>query len=239
MLTAEQRERVAAMDLLLAPILRHMPDVQLCDMARLRHPPRTKAVADWAEMADARATEYLQRYRAMTGRDDASAAIGADESCTKIVQEAELAVNETGTVPVDARSNRINSSQIESTKHHRGGHLAGAKVPAPDGVGAAQLELCAVEWNQLAAASEWGFKQIRKLTDARRKKLQDLLSEHGLAGWREGLGKVRDSSFLGGANEREWTANFDFVIDEEHFQRLLEGNYDDRTDQINRLAGAT
>ena len=96
-----------------------------------------------------------------------------------------------------------------------------------------------MEWNQLAAASEWGFKQIRKLTDARRKKLQDLLSEHGLAGWREGLGKVRDSSFLGGANEREWTANFDFVIDEEHFQRLLEGNYDDRTDQINRLAGAT
>ena len=131
MLTAEQRERVAAMDLLLAPILRHMPDVQLCDMARLRHPPRTKAVADWAEMADARATEYLQRYRAMTGRDDASAAIGADESCTKIVQEAELAVNETGTVPVDARSNRINSSQIESTKHHRGGAFGWRQSAGP------------------------------------------------------------------------------------------------------------
>ena len=40
--------------------------------------------------------------------------------------------------------------------------------------------------------------------------------------------KAEDSSFLKGANNRNWQANFDWLITDSNMAKVLDGNYDDR-----------
>lgn len=66
-----------------------------------------------------------------------------------------------------------------------------------------QIEQAVGLWNALAA--ECGLSRVKTLTAARRTTLRARLREcGGIAGWREGLGQVRGSSFLLGQNNRGW-----------------------------------
>ena len=81
-------------------------------------------------------------------------------------------------------------------------------------------------WNDLA--HENGLPRVQRLTEARRRKLKMRLTEcGGLEGWRVALNKVLGSTFLKGGNERHWRADFDFVLQEKSFTKLMEGGYDD------------
>lgn len=40
--------------------------------------------------------------------------------------------------------------------------------------------------------------------------------------------KASKSDFLNGVNQRSWKANFDWLINESNFLKVLEGNYDNR-----------
>ena len=40
--------------------------------------------------------------------------------------------------------------------------------------------------------------------------------------------KAEASSFLKGANGRDWSANFDWLIKDSNMVKVLEGNYDDK-----------
>lgn len=85
-------------------------------------------------------------------------------------------------------------------------------------------------WNELAARCD--LASVQKLTDARRRKLAARLRDcGGLAGWRAALGKVEASRFLRGENDRGWRADFDFMLQESSFVKLMEGKYDDRNPQ--------
>lgn len=81
-------------------------------------------------------------------------------------------------------------------------------------------------WNDLA--ERIGHPKVQVVSKARHRRLGKRLAEcGGLDGWQVALAKVEASTFLRGANDRGWRADFDFVVQEKSFTRLMEGCYDD------------
>lgn len=99
-----------------------------------------------------------------------------------------------------------------------GAHAPGP--PAPDAC------MVAVEaWNALA--SDLGLSVVQRLTDPRRRSLRARLTEcGGIEGWHAALARVRASPFLLGQTGKAWKANFDFLLQQSSFTKLMEGAYD-------------
>ena len=94
--------------------------------------------------------------------------------------------------------------------------------PPPD-------ELCEMvdRYNLVAARAR--LPSVAKLTAARRCKARQRLKDcGGLDGWSAALEKLEASAFLLGKNRHGWKADFDFLLQESAFTRLMEGSYDDR-----------
>lgn len=90
---------------------------------------------------------------------------------------------------------------------------------------AAAVEQAVSEFNKLA--DEVGLVRVQRLTAKRRALLEARLAEcGGLDGWREIVANIRGSPGLVGENERGWRLDFDWLIDENNFARLAEGQYD-------------
>lgn len=80
-----------------------------------------------------------------------------------------------------------------------------------------------------ATAAEAGWPQCQRLSKAREAALKARLAEcGGVDGWRIALAKARASPHLTGQNDRGWTASFDFLTQASSFAKLMEGNYDPR-----------
>ena len=80
-------------------------------------------------------------------------------------------------------------------------------------------------WNEMAERAE--LPKVQRLTDARVKKVFLRIKEvGGMTGWRTALHKVESSGFLTGHNDRGWRANFDFMLQQSSFTKLMEGVYD-------------
>jgi len=80
-------------------------------------------------------------------------------------------------------------------------------------------------WNVLAR--ERGLPEVQRITDPRRAKLRKRLAEcGGLEGWDSALAKIRGSPGLCGSNERGWVIDFDTLMQESTFTKLMEGKYD-------------
>jgi uncharacterized protein YdaU (DUF1376 family) len=78
-------------------------------------------------------------------------------------------------------------------------------------------------YNQMAARS--GLAQCMKLNDARKSKLKARIKDcGGWDGWMAALDKVEASSFLCGSTG--WKAGIDFILTDESFTKIMEGNYD-------------
>jgi len=84
-------------------------------------------------------------------------------------------------------------------------------------------------WNALA--DDIGLPKVQKLTDARRSRLKARLSDcGGLEGWDVALSKIRASSFLSKPSRGKhpnWRPDFDFILTQSKFTKLMEGGYDD------------
>lgn len=79
-------------------------------------------------------------------------------------------------------------------------------------------------------AEQIGIPPCQRLSTGRRAKLAKRLSDcGGVTGWEAALAKLRASDFCAGKNDRGWKADFDFMLQEKSFTRLLEGFYDNRT----------
>lgn len=75
---------------------------------------------------------------------------------------------------------------------------------------------------------------VKILSDKRRKLLRARIAEHGQRGqpantpeyWRRVFAKVSRSEFLLGANDRGWRADFEWLLNQSNFLKLIEGKYD-------------
>jgi hypothetical protein len=74
-------------------------------------------------------------------------------------------------------------------------------------------------------AKRTGLATLRAFNADRRRALKLRLGEHGLAALIEAVGAIERSEFCRGQNDRNWRADFDFLVDPKKLVRVLEGKY--------------
>lgn len=79
-------------------------------------------------------------------------------------------------------------------------------------------------WNELAGSL--GLARVRKLTDVRRRKVIAQAKRFPIEDWQAVFGKIAASPFLRGDNQQGWRCDFDFILSENNFVKILEGKYD-------------
>lgn len=79
-------------------------------------------------------------------------------------------------------------------------------------------------WNELAKAQ--GLSPIRKLTEQRRRKVLAQAKRFSVPDWQAVFARISQSPFLKGENNRGWRCDFDFILSESNFVKILEGKYD-------------
>lgn len=72
------------------------------------------------------------------------------------------------------------------------------------------------------------FPRVTKLSDARKKAIRARLKVYSLADFQNLFEMAESSKFLKGSNDRNWSANFDWLIKDINMLKVLEGNYKDK-----------
>ena len=72
------------------------------------------------------------------------------------------------------------------------------------------------------------FPSIKALSDARKKAIKARLNTYSIEDFEELFKKAESSDFLKGKNNRNWTANFDWLIKDANMAKVLDGNYDNK-----------
>ena len=105
--------------------------------------------------------------------------------------------------------------------------------PSPDGDGKSRpSEADQVVWAWNAMAAGTALKPIRKLNANRRRSLYARLREHGLETVLDAIQRIRKSDFCAGRTDRWTGANFDFLISDSKFLKIIEGSYDNRAGTV-------
>lgn len=73
-----------------------------------------------------------------------------------------------------------------------------------------------------------GIPGIKALTDARKAAIRARVAQYGKKSVETVMGKVMESDFLRGKNDRDWQATFEWIFNQRNFTRILEGVYDNR-----------
>ena len=80
------------------------------------------------------------------------------------------------------------------------------------------------------------FPKITKLSDARKKSIKARLNTYTYDDFQTLFSKAEASNFLKGKNNRDWQANFDWLIKDTNMAKTLDGNYDNRSAQNNQTS---
>ena len=75
------------------------------------------------------------------------------------------------------------------------------------------------------------FPKITKLSDSRKKSIKARLNTYSYDDFQTLFNKAESSDFLKGKNNRDWQANFDWLIKDSNMAKTLDGNYDNKTAQ--------
>jgi predicted phage replisome organizer len=78
------------------------------------------------------------------------------------------------------------------------------------------------------------FPSVRSLSDARRKAIKARLNTYNLEDFKTVFENAEASSFLKGSNDRNWSANFDWLIKDANIAKVLEGQYADKPKRYGR-----
>lgn len=71
------------------------------------------------------------------------------------------------------------------------------------------------------------FPRLNKLSDARKKAIKARLNQYNIEDFQRMFNMAESSSFLKGKNDRNWSANFDWMIKDANMAKILDGNYQD------------
>ncbi len=78
------------------------------------------------------------------------------------------------------------------------------------------------------------FPSIRSFTEARKKAIKARLNTYTLDDFKKLFEMAEASAFLKGANDRNWTATFDWLIKDANMAKVLEGNFVDKPGRYTR-----
>ena len=89
------------------------------------------------------------------------------------------------------------------------------------------LECIVIAWNNL------NLSTIKSIQNTRSKLLNARIKDYGIDGVLQAINNIKESSFLKGQNNKNWTITFDWLIKPSNFIKVLEGNYTDKEDGTN------
>jgi hypothetical protein len=72
------------------------------------------------------------------------------------------------------------------------------------------------------------FPRLTVLSEKRKQAIKARFNAYSVEQFKELFTKAEASSFLKGSNNRNWQANFDWLIKDSNFAKVLDGNYDDK-----------
>lgn len=72
------------------------------------------------------------------------------------------------------------------------------------------------------------YPSVKTLSEERKKAIKARMNTYSLDDFRIAFEKAEASSFLKGSNDRNWAANFDWLIKDANMAKVIDGNYDDR-----------
>lgn len=75
------------------------------------------------------------------------------------------------------------------------------------------------------------FPRCTTLSDNRKKSIKARLKTYSVDDFKNLFTLAEQSDFLKGKNERNWNANFDWLIKDSNFAKVLDGNYNNKTNQ--------
>lgn len=95
---------------------------------------------------------------------------------------------------------------------------------SPKGDKRVDYQLIADMYNETCAS----FPRIRSLSDRRKKAIKARLNTYTVEDFKLLFEKAEASDFLKGKNGRDWSATFDWLIQDANMAKTLEGNYDNK-----------
>lgn len=122
---------------------------------------------------------------------------------------------------------------VHSTKHvpahgereGKGREKEGNTPLTPQGAEPDEIYEAVEMWNSMAA--KHNLPEVQKFTEKRKRSLKRRLADcGGLHGWSAACERVADTPGLLGKGNRSWKINFDFMVSESGFTKLMEGNYE-------------
>ena len=72
------------------------------------------------------------------------------------------------------------------------------------------------------------FPSVRSLSESRKKAIKARLNHYSMDDFKTVFENAEASSFLKGSNDRNWRANFDWLIADKNMVKVLEGFYEDK-----------
>lgn len=78
------------------------------------------------------------------------------------------------------------------------------------------------------------YPKVRSLSDARKKAIKARLKTYSMEDFKTVFENAEGSSFLKGRNDRNWSANFDWLIADKNMAKVLEGYYADKGNSYGR-----
>ena len=72
------------------------------------------------------------------------------------------------------------------------------------------------------------FPRCTALSDSRKKAIKARLNKYSYADFQRLFDMAEESDFLKGSNNRDWSANFDWLIKDANMAKVLDGNYSNR-----------
>lgn len=78
------------------------------------------------------------------------------------------------------------------------------------------------------------YPKVRSLSEARKKAIKARLKTYSLEDFKTVFENAEASSFLKGNNDKNWSANFDWLIADKNIVKVLEGNYADKPGRYRR-----
>lgn len=76
------------------------------------------------------------------------------------------------------------------------------------------------------------YPRVRALSENRKKAIKARLKKWSLSDIREAFTKAEQSDFMKGANNRNWSADFDWMMNDANLTKILEGKYDNSHSQF-------
>jgi hypothetical protein len=112
------------------------------------------------------------------------------------------------------------------TSEEKKGPEESPRPPEKSGPKREEIELLVTHWNEICGEK---LPKVQTLTDRRQGFIRARLAEHPLQEWPGIFLRVVKSGFLTGENDKNWRADFDWVMNQNNLVKILEGKYDDRT----------